>query len=91
MRPEVGIGERDVADALVVAVIAVMNDEGGDLVFEIARQVIVFQQDAVVQGLMPTFNLALRHRVIWCTAEVVDVFVIEPKPSVFLRAILTAQ
>ena len=45
----------------------------------------------IVQGLMPTFNLALRHRVIRCTAEVVDVFVIELKPSVLLRVILITQ
>ena len=33
--PEVGIGGRDVVDALVVAVIVVMIDEFADLVFEI--------------------------------------------------------
>jgi hypothetical protein len=36
MTPEVNIGWRDVSNALVVAVIVVMVDEGADLVFEIA-------------------------------------------------------
>ncbi len=35
--PEVGVGRRDVIQALVVAVIVVVIDEGADLVFEVAR------------------------------------------------------
>ena len=35
--PEVDIAWCDVADALVVALIVVIIDEGGDLVFEVAR------------------------------------------------------
>jgi len=35
--PEVGVGGRDVVQALVVAVVVVLIDEGADLVFEIAR------------------------------------------------------
>jgi len=35
--PEVGVGGRDVVQALVVAVVVVVIDEGADLVFEIAR------------------------------------------------------
>ncbi len=34
---EVGVCRRDVVEALVVAVVVVMIDEGADLVFEIAR------------------------------------------------------
>ena len=34
--PEVGVGGRDVAKALVVAMVVVMIDEGADLHFEIA-------------------------------------------------------
>ena len=33
--PEVGVGGRDVVQALVVAVVVVVIDEGADLVFEI--------------------------------------------------------
>ena len=35
--PEVGICGCDVAEALVVALIVVIIDEGGNLVFEVAR------------------------------------------------------
>src|SRR3954465_7759282 len=37
----------------------VMIDELFDVGFEIARQVVVFQQDAVLERLMPAFDLAL--------------------------------
>ena len=37
-------------------------DEGLDLLFEIAGQEVVFQQHAVLQGLVPAFDLALRLR-----------------------------
>jgi len=40
-------------------VIVVMIDEGADLVFEVARQIVVFQQYPVLQRLMPALNLAL--------------------------------
>ena len=56
---EVGIGRRDVVQALVVALMVVMLDERFDLSFEIAGQEVVFQQDAVLQGLMPAFDFAL--------------------------------
>jgi hypothetical protein len=39
---EVGVGRRDVAETLVIAAMIVMFDEGLDLVFEIARQEVVF-------------------------------------------------
>ena len=39
--PEVGIGGRDVVEALVVAVVVVMIDEFRDAIFEIAGQVVV--------------------------------------------------
>jgi len=41
--PEVSIGRRDVIQALVVTMVVVMLDEGPDLVFEIAGQVIILQ------------------------------------------------
>ena len=56
---EVGVGGRDVAEALVVAVVVIVIDESTDLAFEVTGQVIVFQQDAVFQGLVPTLDLAL--------------------------------
>ena len=59
---EVGVGGRHVVQALVVALVVVVLDEGLDLGLEVAGQDVVFEQDAVLQGLVPTFNLALRLR-----------------------------
>ena len=68
--PEVGIGGRDVVEALVVAVVVVMIDEFRDAVFEIAGQVVVLQQDPVLEGLMPTLDLALCLGMIWRATDV---------------------
>ncbi len=69
---EVGVGWCDVANALVVAVVIVKIDEGTDLVFEVARQIVVFQQDPVLQRLMPALDLALGLRVIPFTELKID-------------------
>ena len=50
--PEVDVGGGEVVDALVIAPVIVVGDEGADLSFEIARQVVVFQQNAVFEGLV---------------------------------------
>lgn len=57
--PEVDVGRGEVLQALVIAPMVVMLDEGVDLLPEIAGQIVVFQQDAVLQGLMPALDLAL--------------------------------
>ena len=63
IRPsEVGVGGCHVAQALVIALMIVVFDEGLDLRFEIAGQEVVFQQDPVLQCLMPAFDLALSLR-----------------------------
>jgi hypothetical protein len=54
----VDVGGRKVAEALVAAAVVVVLDEGADLPFEVSRQEVVFQQDAVLQGQMPAFDLA---------------------------------
>jgi hypothetical protein len=59
---EVGIGGRHVVQALVVALVVVVLDEGLDLGLEVAGQEVVFQQDAVLQGLVPALDLALGLR-----------------------------
>ncbi len=55
-----------------------MLDEGVDLGFEIARQEVVFEQDAVLEGLMPPLDFALRLRMIWCTTRMLHAFVFQP-------------
>ena len=72
---EVGISGRDVVQALVIALMVVVFDERFDLCFQIAGEVIILQQDAVFQGLVPALDLALRLRVERCTANMAHIFV----------------
>ena len=53
--PEVDIGRGKVLQALVIAPVIVVLDEGFDLPPQVAEQVVVFQQDTVLQGMMPPF------------------------------------
>ena len=76
--PEVDVGWGEIVDALVVTAAVVVVDKGGDLGFEIAREEVVFQQDAVLEGLMPAFDFALGHRMIGRAAKVFDIAVVEP-------------
>jgi hypothetical protein len=57
---EVGVSGRHVLQALVVTPVIVVFDERLDLGFEVTRQEVVFQQDAVLHGLVPALDLALR-------------------------------
>lgn len=68
--PHVDIGGREVVQALGVSPVIVVADEAFDLSLEVAGQVVILEQDAVLQRLMPTFNLAPRLRMIGCTADV---------------------
>ena len=78
---EVDIGRREIAQALVVASMIVMIDELFDVGFEIAGQVVVFQQDAVLERLMPALDLALCLRMVGRAANVPDVLCIAPAPG----------
>ena len=62
----------------MIALVVVVIDEGFDLCFEITGQEVVFQQDAVLQGLMPPLDLALGLRMIWGTAGVLNVLALQP-------------
>ena len=76
--PEVDVGGRQVGDALVIAPVIVVGDEGLDLGFEIARQVVVLEQDAVLERLMPALDLSLGHRMIRRAADMLHVLAVEP-------------
>ena len=62
----------------MVALMIVVIDEGFDLSFEIAWQEVVFQQDAVLQSLVPTLNLALGLRMVWRTARMLHALAFQP-------------
>ena len=56
--PEVDVGGCQIAEAFVIPVLIVVADEGVDLGFQVAGQVVVIKQDAVLERLMPTFDFA---------------------------------
>ena len=47
--PEVDVGRRQIVDALVVAQVIVVSDEGCDLSLELTGQIVVLEQDAVFE------------------------------------------
>lgn len=75
---EVDIGWCQIAEALVIAAVIVVIDEGHDRFFKRAWQVVVLQQDAVFERLMPSLNLALCLRMIWCPSNMVHTLFFEP-------------
>ena len=75
---EVDIGRGEVLQALVVSPVVVVFDEGIDLLPEIAGKIVVFQQNAVLQGLVPALDLALRLGMIRRTAGMLHAFVLQP-------------
>lgn len=76
--PEVDISRCEVGDALVVAQMIVVTDEVADLLLEIAGQIVVLEQDAVLERLVPAFDLALGLGIERCTADVIHAMVFEP-------------
>src|SRR5215208_5469160 len=75
---EVDVGGREIAEALVIAGMIVVLDEGGDLPFEIAGQVVILEQDAVLEGLVPALDLALCLRVIGRAANMLHALAVQP-------------
>src|SRR5271167_1425676 len=72
---KIDVSGREVVDALVIADVVIMLDEGVDLLLEIAGQIIVVEQNAVLQGLMPTLDLSLGLWMIRGAAYVLHVLV----------------
>ena len=61
----------------------VIIDELGDLLFQIARQIIIFQQDAVLECLMPSLNLPLGLGMIRCASDMVHALIFQIVRKVF--------
>ena len=74
--PEVDSGGREVIQALVVAPVVVVLDEDAELGFEITGQIIVFQQDPVLEGLVPALDLGLG--MVRCATDMLHALIIEP-------------
>src|SRR3546814_12428344 len=56
---EVGVGGRHVVQALVVTSVVIMLVERFDLGLTVAGQEVIFEQDAILEGLIPAPDLAL--------------------------------
>ena len=75
---EVDVGGREVVQAFVISVVIVVRDERVDLRFEVARQIVVLQQNAVLERLMPAFDLALGLRMVGRAAHMGHTLLLEP-------------
>ena len=62
----------------MIADVVIVRDEGLDLPFEITGQIVVVEQDAALQGLVPTLDLALGLGVIWRTTHMLHAVILEP-------------
>ena len=74
---EVDVSRRQIADALMVTMMVIVIDEPTDLPFEVTRQEVVFEQDAILQRLMPTLDLALGLGVVRRTADMLHALIVE--------------
>src|SRR5271157_2857884 len=75
---EVDVSWGKIVEALVIAGMVVMRHEGRDLAFEIAGQVVVLKQDAVLERLMPALDFALGLRMVGRSADMLDVVFDQP-------------
>ena len=75
--PEVDVSRGKIVEALVIAGMVVMLDEIRDLAFEIAGQVVVLKQDAVLERLMPALDFALGLRMVGRSADMLDVLLVQ--------------
>ena len=66
---EVNVGSSEVINAFMITLVIVMIDEGADPGFQVIREEVVFQQDFVLQSLMPSINLTLGLRMIRRTTD----------------------
>ena len=76
--PEVDVGRGEIVEALVVSAMIVMLDESRDLRFEVFLEEVVFQQDAVLQRLVPALDLALRLGVAESPVNLIDLVFVQP-------------
>lgn len=61
----------------MISAMVVMLDEGGDRRFKFALPVVIFQQDGVLEGLVPARDLALRLGMVGGLAHVIHVVLFE--------------
>jgi len=62
---------------MVPAVIVVIH-ESPDVLFKVSGKIVVFEQDPVLQRLMPSLDLALGLQMIGSTTNVIDLLGVQP-------------
>ncbi len=75
---EVDVSRREIVEALVVSSMIVMLDESRDLGLETLLEEVVFEQDAVLERLVPAFDFALCLWVSGSTMDLVDIVFFQP-------------
>ena len=75
---KVDVSRCEITQALVIAAMVVVIDECVDPGLEVAGQIIVLKQDAVLERLMPALDLALRLRVARRAAQVIHIAFVQP-------------
>jgi hypothetical protein len=76
--PEVDVSRCQIGDALVVTKMVVVADEVAELSFQIAGQIVVFEQDAVLERLVPTLDLALGLGMVRRAMNLLDLLILQP-------------
>ena len=75
---EIDVSRGQVLQALVIAPVVILLDKGLDLSLQRARQLVILQQDAVLHGLVPAFDLSLRLGMGRRTANMLDTVLRQP-------------
>ena len=74
----IDVGGCQVVQALVVTTVVIVVDKRADLAFQVAGQEVVFEQDPVLHGLVPAFDLTLRLRMERSTTNVLHLLLLHP-------------
>ena len=75
---EIGIRWGQIVQALVLSAMVILLDECLNIGLKCAWQMVIFQQDAVLNGRVPALDLALRLRVSRRAADMLDALLHSP-------------
>ena len=75
---DVDVRRCDVVQAFVVAVVVVVIDKDTNLLLQVTRHVVVFQENASLHGLVPAFDLALPLRMERSATIVLHLLLLHP-------------
>ena len=75
---EVDVGWGEIVEAFVVSAMIVMLDEGRDLRLKVLLEEVVFQEDAVLERLVPAFDFPLCLRMAGSAMDLIDLIFLQP-------------